>query len=374
MLLDYELPTHVILKKDALAEHSQLIAGMGKRAMLVMDAGLDDAHPAKQEILFCLDFNNIERTIYLHTRKVAPGIGNLEAGAAMARETQVDFVIAVGCDATLEAGKGIALLAAQDIADATLFQTAIDHPLPIVCIPTEPGSGTEVTPEIHVAQSGLDRLTLVRNPLASPKLTFLDPRYTLHMPRNIVVSNYIKSLGRAVEAVTSEKANPISDAIAIAALGTVSDLARKLSDPDTDIDIDLHEQLMLAANQAGLAIAASGANLLEALASPLTYVTKLHLGQAYGLIIPPVLAYLIDRAPLVSDVLMQSLYFDSLEDLEDCLWNLIGEIVPITPDDLERCANAAMGNPLLKTGVLSLEFKEVEFKEVASCYAHLLAE
>lgn len=369
MLLDYELPTHVILQKDALAEHSQLIAGMGKRAMLVMDAGLDDAHPAKQEILFCLDFNNIERTIYLHTRKVAPGIGNLEAGAAMARETQVDFVIAVGCDATLEAGKGIALLAAQDIADATLFQTAIDHPLPIVCIPTEPGSGTEVTPEIHVAQSGLDRLTLVRNPLASPKLTFLDPRYTLHMPRNIVVSNYIKSLGRAVEAVTSEKANPISDAIAIAALGTVSDLARKLSDPDADIDIDLHEQLMLAANQAGLAIAASGANLLEALASPLTYVTKLHLGQAYGLIIPPVLAYLIDRAPLVSDVLMQSLYFDSLEDLEDCLWNLIGEIVPITPDDLERCANAAMGNPLLKTGVLSLEFKEV-----ASCYANLLAE
>lgn len=369
MLLDYELPTHVILQKDALAEHAQLIAAMGQHAMLVMDAGLDDAHPAKQEILFCLDFNDIERTIYLHTRKVAPGIANLEAGAALARESQVDFVIAVGCDATLEAGKGIALLAAQSIDNATLLQTDIARPLPIVCIPTEPGSGTEVTPEIHVAQSGLDRLTLMRNPLASPKLSLLDPRYTLHMPRNIVVSNYIKSLGRAVEAVTSEKANPISDAIAIAALGTASELADKLNDPETDIDEDIHEQLMLAANQAGLAIAASGANLMEALASPLTYVSPVHLGQAYGLILPPVLSYLIERAPLVSDVIMQSLYVNTLEDLEDCLWNLIGEITPITPDDLERCANAAAANPLIKNGVLSLEFKEI-----ASCYAHLLAE
>lgn len=345
MLLDYELPTHVILQKDALAEHAQLIAAMGQHAMLVMDAGLDDAHPAKQEILFCLDFNDIERTIYLHTRKVAPGIANLEAG------------------------KGIALLAAQSIDNATLLQTDIARPLPIVCIPTEPGSGTEVTPEIHVAQSGLDRLTLVRNPLASPKLSLLDPRYTLHMPRDIVVSNYIKSLGRAVEAVTSEKANPISDAIAIAALGTASELADKLNDPETDIDEDIHEQLMLAANQAGLAIAASGANLMEALASPLTYVSPVHLGQAYGLILPPVLSYLIERAPLVSDVIMQSLYVNTLEDLEDCLWNLIGEITPITPDDLERCANAAAANPLIKNGVLSLEFKEI-----ASCYAHLLAE
>lgn len=369
MQLDYEFPTHVILEKDGLAAHSELIAALGTNAMLVMDAGLDDAHPAKQEILFCLDFNNIQRTIYLHTRKIAPGVANLEAGAALARESKVDFVIAVGCDATLETGKGIALLAAQDIDNATLLNTNIAQPLPIVCIPTEPGSGTEVTPEIHVAQSGLDRLTLVRNPLAAPKLTFLDPRYTLLMPRDIVVSNYIKSLGRAMEAVASEKANPISDAIAIAALGTASELGARLSDPEVVLDETLHEQLMLAANQAGLAICASGANLFEALASPLTYVTSEHLGQAYGLIIPPVLSYLIERAPLVSEVILQSLYFEGLEDLEDFLWDLIGEVVPIVADDLERCTNAAMGNPLVKASVLSLEFKEV-----ASCYAHLLAE
>lgn len=369
MLLNYELPTHVILQKDALAEYAQLIAGMGKHAMLVMDAGLDDAHPAKQEILFCLDFNDIRRTVYLHTRKIAPSIGNLEAGAAMARESQVDFVIAVGCDATLEAGKGIALLAAQDIESATLLKGDIARPLPVVCILTEPGSGTEVTPEVHVAQKGLERLTLVRNRLGTPQLSFLDPRYTLDMPHELVVSHYIKTLGRAIEAIISEEANPVSDALALAALGTVRELAPVMVNPETDITYDIHEQLMLAANESGLAICAASANLLEALASPLTYVSDVHLGQAYGLIIPPVLSYLIERTPLVSEVILQSLDFQSLEQLEDFLWELIGAITPISADALERCTNATMGNPLMKTSVLSLDFKEV-----ASCYAHLLAE
>ncbi|MDO4280008.1 MAG: iron-containing alcohol dehydrogenase [Peptococcaceae bacterium] len=368
MLLDYEFPTHVIMKKDALADNADRIAALGGHALVVIDAGMDDAHPAKQETLFCLEYKGLRRTLYLHTRKIAPTIANLEAGAALAREVGADFVIAVGCDATLEAGKAIALLAAQDIKEATLYAQDIT-PLPVVCIPTSPGSGTEATPEIHVAQQGLERLTLVRNPLAAPQLAILDPAYVQFMDDATVVNNYIKSLGRAVEAITSEAANSISDAIAIAALGTISDLAGTVLNADKGFTLEDREQFMLASHQAGLAIALSGANMLEALASPLTYASHLRLGQAYGLIIPPVVAMLMERAPLVSDVILQSLYFSRLESLEDFLWALIGEIEPIPAHRLEISANAASSNPLIKAGVLSLDFKDI-----ASCYAHLVAE
>lgn len=369
MRFDYKFPTHVIFQEDALADHAECITALGQHALVVMDASLADDHPAKQEVLFCLEWANIRRTLFQHTRKTAPGIAALEAGAALARESAVDMVIAVGCDATLETGKAIALLAAQDIREATLLSEKIAAPLPVVCIPTEPASGTEVTPEIHVAQHGLDRLTLVRNPLAAPALALLDPRYTLAMPPAIVISNYIKSMGRAIEAVTSEKATPISDALAIAALGSVSALAQRMADPDTVFDEEMHEQLMLASHQAGLANALTGANLLEALASPLTYQMPVHLGQAYGLIIPPVLSYLIERTPLVADVIMKSLNFSSLEALEDFLWALIGAITPLSPEALEHAANAAADNPLIRQGVLGFDFKEI-----CSCYAHLLAE
>ena len=369
MLLNYEFPTHVIFQKDALAEHAEAVTALGHHALVVMDAALADDHPARQEVLFLLEWAGMRRTIFRHTRKTAPGIAALEAGAALARESAVDMVIAVGCDATLETGKAIALLAAQDIREATLLSEKITDPLPVVAIPTEPASGTETTPEIHVAQHGLDRLTLVRNPLASPKLALLDPRYTLDMPQSIVISNYIKSMGRAIEAVTAENATPISDALAIAAMGGASALAQRMADPDTVFDEEMHEQLMVISHEAGLAISLTSANILEALASPLTYQMPVHLGQAYGLIIPPVLSYLIERTPLVADVIMKSLNFSSLEALEDFLWALIGAITPLSPEALERAANAAASNPLIRQGVLGFDFKEI-----CSCYAHLLAE
>ena len=64
MLLDYEFPTRVIMQEDALADHSELLKDFGSHAMLVMDGVMADDHPAKQEILFSLELNNIKRTIF----------------------------------------------------------------------------------------------------------------------------------------------------------------------------------------------------------------------------------------------------------------------------------------------------------------------
>lgn len=378
MLLDYNLPTHVIMASDALAQNSQLLTQFGEHALLVMDAAMHETHPAKVETLFALEFNHIKRTIYTHTRKTAPGITSIESGAALARECGADFVMAVGCDATLEMGKAIAVLAVQDIAEATLLATEDIVPLPVVCIPTEPGSGTEVTPEIHAAQSGLGRLTLVRNPLVTPQLAFMDARYSEWMDIRVIQSHYMKTMGRAIEAIISETANPLSDAMAIGALGALANMraivlnASRVDEKGVKQGFSIHdrEQLMLISNQVGLAVALSGgANILEALASLLTYVSKLHLGEAYGLVMPPLVDILTLRVPLLGDVVLQSLGFRRFEDLEDFLWELIDEIVPITTDDLERCANAAANNPLVKGGALTLEFKDI-----AACYEHLVAD
>ena len=263
-------------------------------------------------------------------------------------------------------------------AEATLLATEDIVPLPVVCIPTEPGSGTEVTPEIHAAQSGLGRLTLVRNPLVTPQLAFMDARYSEWMDIHVIQSHYMKTMGRAIEAIISETANPLSDAMAIGALGALANMraivlnASRVDEKGVKQGFSIHdrEQLMLISNQVGLAVALSGgANILEALASPLTYVSKLHLGEAYGLVMPPLVDILTLRVPLLGDVVLQSLGFRRFEDLEDFLWELIDEIVPITTDDLERCANAAANNPLVKGGALTLEFKDI-----AACYEHLVAD
>lgn len=377
MQLDYYLPTHVILGEDALPQNAHRLKELGQSVLLVIDAAMQETHPAKVETLYALEYQGIKRTIYSPIRKTAASIDAIEQGAALAREAQAQFVLAVGCDATLEVGKAIAVLAVQDIQDATLLNENVQA-LPVVCIPTEPGSGTEVTPEIHANQQGLDRLTLVRNPQATPILALIDPRYSAWVDPRIIQNNYLKTMGRAIEALISDHANPMSDAIAIAALGSVADLTKTILNA-TRVDENGQKQgftqddrarLALASNQTGLAIALSGgANMLEALASPLTHVSKRHLGEAYALVIPPLVDYLIQRTPLMSDVVLQSLYQTRLEDLEDLLWEIIGEVEPITASDLDRAANAAANNPLIKQGILTLEYKDIQ-----AAYLHLLAD
>lgn len=367
MQLSYELRTRVIFEQDALAENAALITSLGSSALVVMDAHLEESHPAIQETLFCLEYNGIHRTLYHHTRETAPSIANLEAGAALAREASVEFVVAIGGVSTLEAAKAIGLLAAQDIDDATLLVTNISHPIPVVCIPTMPSGGTEVTDEVHIAQTGIDHLTLVRNRLLFPYLALLDPRYMVDLSQDKIIDAYLHALGRAIETLASEKANPISDAIGVAALGNMSDLFDVMTDSEAATSLWNDEHLLLAANQTGLAIAMVGTNTLEALAAPLTYVKNMSLGRAYGLMIPPFVAYLQDRHRVVGDVIIQSLYLPTLDALQEFLWDILGEIEPLTSAEYEQVINAAQNTPGIKNSVLSLDFKDI-----SNCYAHLL--
>jgi alcohol dehydrogenase class IV len=369
MKLEYEIPTRVFLGKDVLAENADLVTGLGSGALVVMDGSMDRSHTALEEVLYCLEAGGVSRTIYHQTNENAPGIAGLEAGAALAREAAVDFIIAVGSNATLEAAKAIALLCPQPIDTATLLVHAVPHKVPVVCVPTVFGGGSEVTPIVHVAQTGIDHLTRVSNRLLAPHMALLDANYCTGMSLRQIHDSILLTLATTIDAIASEKANSISDAVAIAALGTISDLTAILRDDKHEFTPHELEQLLLVSNQSGLAAALAGGSALEALASPLSYVSDLTAGQAFGLMIPPFVAWLKSRAPLVGDVILDSLYMSSMEALEEFLWDVVGPVSPLTSADIERAADSAASTPGIKTSVLSLDPAEI-----ASCYDHLLAD
>ena len=369
MQLEYEIPTRVLLGKDVLAENAALVTGLGSGALVVIDGEIERSHPALEEVLYCLELNGVSRTLFHQTKKDAPGISGLEAGAALAREASVDFVIAVGSNATLEAGKAIALLCAQPIDSATLLVRAVPRRIPVVCVPVTFGGGSEVTPVVHVAQTGIDHFTRVSNRLLAPHLALLDARYAESMTREEIRDSYLITLGRTIDAIASEKANPISDAIAIATLGSISDLVSIMREENHEFTTQDLERLMLASNQSGLAQSLAGGSALEALASPLTYVSDLTSGQAFGLMIPPFVAWLESRSPIVGDVIIDSLYMKTLDVLEEFLWDVVGPVTPLSSEDIERAADSAGSTPGIKSSVLSLDPQDI-----SSCYAHLQAD
>lgn len=96
-----------------------------------------DRSPEKENISYII-FDDIEENPSVETVMKARELGIRE---------QVDFVIGIGGGSPLDASKAIALMIANpDVTEEVLYQSNPLPYLPVVCIPTTCGTGSEVTP------------------------------------------------------------------------------------------------------------------------------------------------------------------------------------------------------------------------------------
>ena len=107
MQLDYYLPTHVILGEDALPQNAHRLKELGQSVLLVIDAAMQETHPAKVETLYALEYQGIKRTIYSPIRKTAASIDAIEQGAALAREAQALIMGLAGHARIADAAEGL---------------------------------------------------------------------------------------------------------------------------------------------------------------------------------------------------------------------------------------------------------------------------
>src|SRR5699024_3535323 len=109
-------------------------------------------------------------------------------GAALARQVQADFIIAIGGGSPMDAAKAIALLACQDIPKAQLFtQQQRGKTLPLICIPTTAGTGSEVTQYSVLTNDAQKTKTSLAAPCLFPQAALLDGKYMMRLPRTATI-------------------------------------------------------------------------------------------------------------------------------------------------------------------------------------------
>ena len=249
-------PTRVLFGAGQL-NHLHEQAMPGQKALLVISNGkstrengaLDRtieelAHAGVQSVLFDqVQANPLKSTVM--------------AGAKAARDNGCDFIVALGGGSVMDAAKIMAMMATNegDLWDYVnggtgKGQSVPNAPLPVICITTTAGTGSEVDQwgvvnneetQEKIGCGGLDSLF--------PVLAIVDPELMASVPPKFTAYQGFDALFHSTEVYVCKMANLMSDMVALTAIENVGKyLARAVADGS---DMEAREHIAFANTMSG---------------------------------------------------------------------------------------------------------------------------
>lgn len=290
MLADYclKLPRSVYSGEDAL-EQIKTILKSAKTVAVFTDKSIVGAGLLSKPLeligqtgaeVFVLDDLTPEPT-YEQAQKVVDEF----------KETNADFIVAVGGGSVMDIAKLASILA----TDKYQVKDLLDNPLlgkkcvPSLMIPTTSGTGAEATPNSIVAVPEKSLKVGIVNPEMIADAVILDAGMIKNLPRKIAAATGVDALAHAIECFTSKKANPFSDMFALEALHLIlNNIENACDDP---VDMKAKNQMLIAAFYAGIAISASGTTAVHALSYPLGGTYHIPHGVSNAMLLVPVMKF-----------------------------------------------------------------------------------
>lgn len=235
-----------------------------------------------------------------------PTMASITAGLAFAKEAVSDphdCVVGFGGGSPLDSAKAIAMLAVHH-GGGTISPSMRDYRaprvqdtpgLPVIGIPTTAGTGSECTRFTIVTDEATNEKMLCMGLAYLPVAALVDYELTLTKPPRLTADTGVDSLTHAIEAYVSRRANPFSDALALAAMRAIWEhLPTAFFDPENR---RAREAMMLAATQAGMAFSNASVALVHGMSRPIGAFFHVPHGLSNAMLLPAVTAFSADAAP-----------------------------------------------------------------------------
>ncbi|MEO8713616.1 MAG: iron-containing alcohol dehydrogenase, partial [Acetobacteraceae bacterium] len=220
----------------------------------------------------------------------------IEAGVARIREGDFDCLIGFGGGSPMDTAKAMAILAAGGgkMRDYKAPVAADRADLPIIAIPTTAGTGSECTRFTVITDTERDEKMLIAGLGALPLGAIVDHELTWTVPARTTADTGVDSLTHALEAYVSRRANPFSDALALAAMELIGKhLRTAYAEPR---NARAREAMMLGATQAGLAFSNSSVALVHGMSRPIGAHFHVPHGLSNAMLLPAITRFGLEAA------------------------------------------------------------------------------
>ena len=250
------IPTRTLFGTGMVKElHNQQLPG--KKAMIVISNGRSTKDNGYLNTVESeLQQAGVETAVFDQV-EANPLKSTVMAGAAFAKENNCDFLVALGGGSVMDASKAMAFMATNpgDVWDyisggTGKGQTMVNKPLPLVCITTTAGTGSEAdqwgvitndeTNE-KIGFGGYDELF--------PVLSIVDPELMKSVPAKFTAYQGFDALFHSTECYISKTASLMSDMYALTAIENVAKyLPRAVAN---GADMEARERVAFANNLSG---------------------------------------------------------------------------------------------------------------------------
>lgn len=343
----------------------------GSRAMLVCGANVGDNDAAMDPVR-----DGLGDRLIVEFDETTPEkrLGTAIRGHAMAREAEVDTLVAVGGGSSLDIAKVIAALHAverpattgAEVQERGTFSIPAGEIPSIVVLPTTLAgadlsrvagltAAPETCPVDEPASGGIgdDRLM--------PALVAYDPDILATTPIDVLTGSAMNGLDKGIETLYAANRTPITDATAAEGLARLAPALRALRERPTDRELLARILEGICLVQYGTSRSdANTLSLIHAYGHAVARDRDLQQGIAHAVLAPHVLAYIFDRAdtgrgrlaralgvPLGADT--ATAIVDEVAEIRDALGlpARLGDVADLDPEEFTDVADAVLADSLM---------------------------
>lgn len=222
-----------------------------------------------------------------------PPMGLIDELADYIRSKDFDLVIAVGGGSPMDTAKAVCMLKNNEgKIKEYLFggsKTPIHLSVPLVCIPTTAGSGSEVSCASVIEDTDKHVKLSCTHPNLYAKVAILDPLMQMGMPPMVTAGTGMDAMTHAIESYTSKNASVFSDIYAEAAIKIIGEhLPKVIKEPE---NIESRMMMAQASTMAAIAMANGGLGAVHGISQSMGGVAHTPHGITNAILLPKVMKY-----------------------------------------------------------------------------------